>query len=294
MARGVDAEGKPLPTREASGTSAVACHQVTAPAKAGAQLGNALRPRPQTSQLDPGLRRGGEEVIQRSPSGWRWRSGFSPCGKFCREVRHPNQHQVGRIRWCGLSDAFGKEGLRQALTAATARFAFSATPRLDAELLLAHALGIERSALLLDLDRARPAGLRRPRRPSRAARAGRLYHRHAWLLDDRSGGRAGRAGPARRQRNADRDGGGALREHAARDAARSGNGAGHAAARAARRMARRARSGRRPLGGGAGLGAHQRCGRSRAVPPSCRATGRRRSTGSFDLHPRQSAVHRDR
>ena len=46
---------------------------------------------------------------------------------------------------------------RQAIAAAAARFAFSATPRLDAELLLAHALGIERNALLLDLDRAVPA-----------------------------------------------------------------------------------------------------------------------------------------
>ncbi len=57
-----------------------------------------------------------------------------------------------------MSDALGKAGLRHALTAATARFAFSATPRLDAELLLAHALGIERSALLLDLDRPVPPG----------------------------------------------------------------------------------------------------------------------------------------
>ena len=46
--------------------------------------------------------------------------------------------------------------VRQALTTATARFAFSATPRLDAALLLAHALGIERQALLLDLDRPVP------------------------------------------------------------------------------------------------------------------------------------------
>ncbi|WP_082474625.1 peptide chain release factor N(5)-glutamine methyltransferase [Sphingomonas sp. Leaf343] len=43
-----------------------------------------------------------------------------------------------------------------ALNAAAARFGFSATPRLDAELLLAHALGIERSTLLLDLDRPVP------------------------------------------------------------------------------------------------------------------------------------------
>ena len=42
---------------------------------------------------------------------------------------------------------------RQALAAAAARFAFSATPRLDAELLLAHALGIDRQRLLLDPER---------------------------------------------------------------------------------------------------------------------------------------------
>jgi len=47
---------------------------------------------------------------------------------------------------------------RSALAEAAARFGFSATPRLDAELLLAHALGIERQALLLDLDRAVPDG----------------------------------------------------------------------------------------------------------------------------------------
>ena len=47
---------------------------------------------------------------------------------------------------------------RDALAAAAARFGFSGTPRLDAELLLAHALGIERSALLLDLSRIVPPG----------------------------------------------------------------------------------------------------------------------------------------
>ncbi len=46
---------------------------------------------------------------------------------------------------------------REALLDATRRFGFSPTARLDAELLLAHALGIERSALLLDPDRAVPA-----------------------------------------------------------------------------------------------------------------------------------------
>ena len=45
---------------------------------------------------------------------------------------------------------------REALTDAAARFGFSSTPRLDAELLLAYALGIERHALLLDLDRPAP------------------------------------------------------------------------------------------------------------------------------------------
>ncbi len=47
-------------------------------------------------------------------------------------------------------------GVRSALAVATKRFAFSATPRLDAELLMAHALGIERNALLLDVDRPVP------------------------------------------------------------------------------------------------------------------------------------------
>ncbi|HEU0044189.1 peptide chain release factor N(5)-glutamine methyltransferase [Sphingomonas sp.] len=44
----------------------------------------------------------------------------------------------------------------EALRDATARFAFSATPRLDAELILAHALGIERHALLSDPARPVP------------------------------------------------------------------------------------------------------------------------------------------
>lgn len=52
--------------------------------------------------------------------------------------------------------ALPRRALSAALAAAAARFAFSATPRLDAELLLAHALGIDRQALLLDPDRAVP------------------------------------------------------------------------------------------------------------------------------------------
>ncbi|MBB4153634.1 release factor glutamine methyltransferase [Sphingomonas jinjuensis] len=46
---------------------------------------------------------------------------------------------------------------RDALRVAALRFGSSDTPRLDAEWLLAHALGIDRSALLLDLDRGVPA-----------------------------------------------------------------------------------------------------------------------------------------
>ncbi|MCU6456082.1 peptide chain release factor N(5)-glutamine methyltransferase [Sphingomonas sp. A2-49] len=46
--------------------------------------------------------------------------------------------------------------LRIALSDAAARFAFSDTARLDAELLMAHALGLDRSAMLLDMDRPVP------------------------------------------------------------------------------------------------------------------------------------------
>jgi release factor glutamine methyltransferase len=43
----------------------------------------------------------------------------------------------------------GEELVRHAIAAAAARFGFSATPRLDAELLMAHALGVSRDMLLL-------------------------------------------------------------------------------------------------------------------------------------------------
>ena len=56
-----------------------------------------------------------------------------------------------------LSPKEGEGSARTALANAATRFAFSATPRLDAELLLAHALGISRDALLLDLSRPAPA-----------------------------------------------------------------------------------------------------------------------------------------
>ena len=47
--------------------------------------------------------------------------------------------------------------LRTAIANAAARFGFSPTARLDAELLMAHALGIDRNALLLDMERPVPA-----------------------------------------------------------------------------------------------------------------------------------------
>lgn len=50
------------------------------------------------------------------------------------------------------------ERVRAALADAAARFAFSDTPRLDAELLMAHALGVPRNALILShLDDSVPA-----------------------------------------------------------------------------------------------------------------------------------------
>ena len=49
--------------------------------------------------------------------------------------------------------ASGRGAVRAAIAAAAAQFTFSATPRLDAELLMAHALGVERNAILLDPDR---------------------------------------------------------------------------------------------------------------------------------------------
>jgi release factor glutamine methyltransferase len=55
-------------------------------------------------------------------------------------------------------DVSGKTA-RAALAAAAARFGFSATPRLDAELLMAHAMGTTREALLLGrLDDPVPSG----------------------------------------------------------------------------------------------------------------------------------------
>jgi release factor glutamine methyltransferase len=49
--------------------------------------------------------------------------------------------------------ASGRGAVSNAIATAAARLTFSATPRLDAELLMAHALGVERNAILLDPDR---------------------------------------------------------------------------------------------------------------------------------------------
>ena len=57
-----------------------------------------------------------------------------------------------------IPPASGRGDARAALRNAATRFSSSVTPRLDAELLLAHALGITREALLLDLDRPAPPG----------------------------------------------------------------------------------------------------------------------------------------
>ena len=80
----------------------------------------------------------------------------------------------------------------------------SDTPRLDAELLMAHALGIEREALLLSrLDDTRRGDSTRSS-PAAWRRADRLHHRPPRLLDDRAGGRPRRAHPPPRQRDPDR------------------------------------------------------------------------------------------
>ncbi|WBH18313.1 peptide chain release factor N(5)-glutamine methyltransferase [Sphingomonas radiodurans] len=55
------------------------------------------------------------------------------------------------MRSATLSPEGERETARAALTAAAARFTFSQTPRLDAELILAHTLGIPRERLLLTL-----------------------------------------------------------------------------------------------------------------------------------------------
>ena len=71
-----------------------------------------------------------------------------PPVRAVRPDRGPLHHQPA----AGGPPPRAGEELRRA----AARFGFSATPRLDAELLLAHALGISRAALLLDPDRAVP------------------------------------------------------------------------------------------------------------------------------------------
>ena len=109
--------------------------------------------------------------------------------------------------------------VREALAAAAARLAgrVSDTPRLDAELLMAHALGVEREAMLLRRrDDPAPAVFAALVERRLAPRAGRLYHRPPRLLDDRARGRPGRARSPARQRDPDRGGGRPFRRRGAR------------------------------------------------------------------------------
>ena len=154
---------------------------------------------------------------------------------------------------CEALDADAARRLRLRALAAV-----SDTPRLDAELLMAHALGVAREELLLRrLDDW-------PRPPAFAALlARRLAHepvayilgtRDFWTLDLRVTPR--RADPARRQRDADRGGARAFRAAGTAAHPRSRHRLGRAAARGAGRSGRR-RPGvgidrsRRGAGGGA-------------------------------------------
>ena len=89
--------------------------------------------------------------------------------------RRPRRRNARAARRCATRST------RRAIAIAAAG---SETPRLDAELLLAHVLGVVARALCIDPDRAR-GGRRGPRLPGpraparRRARAGRLHPRHA-------------------------------------------------------------------------------------------------------------------
>ncbi len=156
-------------------------------------------------------------------------------------------------------------------------------PRLDAELLMAEALGIDRDRLLLDMPRGEaPANFLGDVERRLTGRAGRLYHRPPRLLDHRARGRPGRAGAAPRQRDSDRRGDRAFRRH--RGPApnpRPRHRAGDLAARRARRVADRDRDRRRRIGAGAWLmppPTRERLGLSTIAPSSGSATGPRGST----------------
>ncbi len=96
----------------------------------------------------------------------------------------------------------GRTSVRDALDSALVALEASGcdTPRLDAELLLAHVLGVNRAALIASpVARARArrgAGVHGPRRAPALARAGRLHPRSEGLPHDRPGGRPARADPA--------------------------------------------------------------------------------------------------
>ena len=136
----------------------------------------------------------------------------------------------------------------------------SDTPRLDAELLMAHALGIERDTpVAVEAGRSGAGGLRRLHRAPAGRRAGRLYHRQARLLEHRAGSRARRAGAASGQRDVDRRRRRAFRRHAGAEAdPRPRHRAGHVAAGGARPMAEGDRDRRRFVRRGARLCPAQR------------------------------------
>ncbi|WP_375382112.1 peptide chain release factor N(5)-glutamine methyltransferase [uncultured Sphingomonas sp.] len=73
---------------------------------------------------------------------------------------HPHPSLSRREREGAAKPRKGEgDTIRHAVTAAAARFGFSHTPRLDAELLMAHALGTTREAVLLSrLDDPAPSG----------------------------------------------------------------------------------------------------------------------------------------
>ena len=150
------------------------------------------------------------------------------------------------------------------------RGAAATTPRLDAELLLAAAMGVDRAAIVADPGRAlEPDAARRfqeLRRAPARARAGRLHPRHEGLPLDRARRRPARADPAAGDRAPRR---GAARPAARRARVRRRHGLGRDRARAQVRAAR-------PRGRRHGRERRRRSTVARANARAARA-GRRRS-----------------
>ena len=103
--------------------------------------------------------------------------------------------RAGRRRQAGQAAAEHEPRLRQVIDAAAAALAEAGvgSPRIDAELLAAHAAGTDRGRLALDRGRARLLRpLRRARRPARRAGAAAAPHRHRGVRP----GRPCRSAPA--------------------------------------------------------------------------------------------------